>query len=67
MNRRIEELLGSFWVKIPDQLSRVFDVAEHHRDLLAFAFQGTARGEDFLGEMLWGVGEGWLFLPPYRG
>ncbi len=39
---RIEELLGGFRIKVPDQLGRVFDVGKHDGDLFAFAFQGAA-------------------------
>ena len=54
---RVQELLGSLGVAIPDQLGGVFDVSEQHRDLLAFAFQGTARGEDLLGQIGRRVGQ----------
>ncbi len=59
---RVEELLGGFRVEIPDQLGRVFDVGEQHRDLLAFACQGATGGEDLLCEMGRGIGEGRAFL-----
>jgi hypothetical protein len=52
VNGRVEELLGGFRVEVPNQLGGVFDVTEHHRDLLALAFQGTAGGKDFLGQVL---------------
>ena len=55
---RIEELLGGFGIEAPDEFRRVFEVGKEHRDLLAFPFQGTAGGEDFLREIGRGVGEG---------
>jgi hypothetical protein len=45
---RIEEPLSGFGVEVTDQLRRAFEVGEQRRDLFAFAFQGTARGQDFL-------------------
>ena len=33
-------------------------VTEEYRHLLAFAFQGTAGGEDFLSQVLWGIDQG---------
>ncbi len=56
---RIEKFLRLFRVQVGDQLGRVFDVGKADGHLLAFAFQGTAGGEDFLCEMLRCVGDGW--------
>jgi methylase of polypeptide subunit release factors len=58
MQGGVQHLLGGFGVKVPDQLGRVFDVGEQHRDLLALAFEGAARGEDLLGEIGGRVGAG---------
>jgi hypothetical protein len=55
---RVEELLGGFGVEPANQLGRIFQVGEQHGDLLAFAFQRAAGGEDFLCEIGRGVGEG---------
>ena len=57
MQGGVQELLGGLRVEILDELGRVFDVGEQHRDLLAFAFQGAAGGQDLLGEIRWGVGQ----------
>jgi hypothetical protein len=58
VNGRVEEFLSVFWVKVSDEFSGVFDVSKQHRDLLTFAFQGTARGQNFLGEILRCIGDG---------
>jgi hypothetical protein len=58
VNGRVKEFLSIFRVEVSDEFSGVFDVGKQHGDLLAFTFQGTARGEDFLGEILGGVGDG---------
>ena len=44
------------------QGSGVGQIAEQHRDLLAFALQGTAGGQNLLSEVRWGVGEWLTFL-----
>ena len=54
---RVEELLGVFGIETADQLHRVFEVGKQHRDLLAFAFQGTTGGEDLLGQIGGRVGQ----------
>ena len=55
---RIEELLGGFGVEAGEEFRGIFEVGKQHGDLLAFAFQRAAGGQDFLGEIGWGVGEG---------
>ena len=55
----IEELLGGFRVEAADEFRRVFEVGKHHRDVLALAFQGGARGASFVREMWWRVGKGY--------
>ena len=57
VQRRIEEPLGGFRVEVADQLGRAFEVGKEHGDLLALAFQGTAGGQDFLGEIGRRVGQ----------
>ena len=56
VNGRVEELLGGFGVEVLDELGGVFDVGKQHRDLLAFAFEGSAGGKNLLGQMQRGVG-----------
>ena len=53
----IEELLGGFGIKAPNEFRRVLKVGKEDRDLLAFAFEGGAGGEDLLGQMRGGVAE----------
>ncbi len=60
MDSRIEEFLGIFRVEVGDQLGRIFDVGKEDGDLLAFAFEGTAGGEDFFREILGCIGDWWL-------
>ena len=57
LHGRIEELLGGFGIEAADEFGRVFEVGKQHRDLLAFAFQGGAGGEDLVGQMGWGIGQ----------
>jgi hypothetical protein len=57
MDGGIEEFLGIFGVEVFDQLGGVFDVGKQNGDDLAFALKGIARGQDFVGQILWGVGE----------
>jgi hypothetical protein len=53
--KKLPRLLG---VAIREQLHRSFQVGEEHRDLFALAFDGGLRGEDPIGEVLWGVALG---------
>ena len=55
---RIEELPGLFRITVGQQFHRALEVRKEHGDLLAFAFQGAAGGENLLGQIGWGVGEG---------
>ena len=50
MNRRIQELLSGFRVKVFDQLGRVLDVGEQDGDLLALTLQGIAGGQNLIGQ-----------------
>ena len=53
----VQQLLGGFWIEAADELRRIFDVGEEHRDLLAFTFQSTLRSQDLLGEIRRGIGQ----------
>ena len=63
--------LGGFRVEVTNRRSS-FEVGKQHRHLFALAFQGTARGQDFLGEIGRRVGKGrrdledWLAARPPR-
>ena len=60
LQHRIEELARLFGIAVGEQFHRALEVRKQHRDLLAFAFQGTAGGQDLLREIGGGVGEGGL-------
>jgi len=60
MQGRIEELLGGFGIETPDEFRGVLEIGKEHGHLFAFACQDTARGQDFLREIRWGIGEGGL-------
>ena len=64
---RIEELLGGFGIEAADEFRRVFKVGKEHRDLLALALKHTLGGQDLLGEIRRGVGEGGTRLVDGRG
>jgi hypothetical protein len=53
---RIEELSGFLGVAVGEQFHGPLEVGEEHRDLFALAFESALGGEDFLGEVLRGVG-----------
>jgi hypothetical protein len=53
----IEELPGFFGVAVGQEFHRAFEVGKQHGDLLALAFEGTTRGENFLREIGRGVGQ----------
>jgi hypothetical protein len=55
---RVQESLGLFRVEVADQFGGAFEVGKQHRHLFALAFEGTARGEDFLCEIGWRVAQG---------
>ncbi len=52
----VEELPGLLGVAVGEELHRALEVGEEDRDLLALAFEGTLGRQDFLGEVLRGVG-----------
>jgi len=58
MNGRVEELLGGFRIKTPDEFRRIFEVGKEHGDLLALTCQGVLGGEDLLREIGRRVGKG---------
>jgi hypothetical protein len=53
----VEKLLGRFRIEALDEPGRVLDVGKEHGDLLAFACQGSAGGEDLLGQVGRRVGQ----------
>jgi hypothetical protein len=55
LEHRIDEPTRLLGVAVSEQLHRALEVGEKDRDLLALALEGTARGEDFLGEVFGGV------------
>jgi len=58
LQRGIEEALRGFGVEVTDQLRRAFEVGKQDGDLLPFAFQRTARGEDLLRQIGWSIRQG---------
>jgi hypothetical protein len=54
----IKEVPGFLRITIGQQCHGALHVGKQHRDLLPFAFQRTAGGEDFLREIRRGVAEG---------
>ena len=52
VQRRVQELAGLFRIEARDQFGRALEIGKEHGDLLALAFQGAARGEDLLGQIL---------------
>src|SRR3989454_5115895 len=55
---RVQDLARLLGVPVGEQLHGALYVGEEHGDLLALAFQGGPGGEDFLGQVLRGVGLG---------
>ena len=51
----VEELPGLLGIAVGQQLHRALQIGKEHRDLLALAFQGTAGGEDLLGQVWRGI------------
>src|SRR5262249_30561006 len=51
----VEQLACFLRVPVGQQLHRALEVGEEHGDVLAFTLKGSLRGQDLLGEMLWGV------------
>jgi hypothetical protein len=56
----IEELSCLFWITVSKEFQRAFEVRKEDSDLLAFAFEGTAGGQDLLREIRGRIGEGGL-------
>jgi hypothetical protein len=55
VQRRVQELAGLFWIETLDQLGGALEVSKEYSHLFPFAFQGSARRENFLGEIGWCV------------
>jgi len=60
LEEAIENLMPLFRIDLLGQFHRAFDVGEQHGDLLALAFEGGLRLQDFVGEVLGRVGTGGL-------
>ena len=58
LQHRVEEPSGLLRIALGQQFHRALQIRKEHRDLFALAFQRAARGEDFLGEIGGGVGQG---------
>jgi hypothetical protein len=48
----VQDLAGFLGIPVSEKFHRALEVSEQHRDLLALAFKGALRGEDFLYEVL---------------
>jgi hypothetical protein len=63
----IEDLARLLGIAVGEQLHRALEVGEQDSDLLALTFEGGLGREDFLGEVLRGVGRGrsrrYAYLP----
>ena len=53
----VEQLPGLLRVALGQEFQRTFEIRKQHGDLLALAFEGTARGENFFGQVGRRVGE----------
>jgi hypothetical protein len=53
---RVEEFLGIFRVKVPNQLGGVFDVGKQDGDDLALTLKAGLGGQDFFSQVRRGVG-----------
>jgi hypothetical protein len=51
----VEDPVPLLRIELLRQLHRPLHVGEENRDLLALTFDGTARGENLVGEMLRGI------------
>src|SRR5439155_24469889 len=56
LEEAVHDPVPVFWVELLGELHRALHVGEEDGDLLALAFEGGARGEDFLGQVLGRVG-----------
>jgi hypothetical protein len=52
----IHDRMSLFGIDLVGEVHRAFHVGEEHRHLFPLAFEGAARGEDLLGEVLRGIG-----------
>ena len=57
MQGGVEELPGSLRIEVGNQLGGAFEVSKEDGDLLALAFKHAAGRQNFLGQVLGGVGE----------
>ena len=55
---RVQKPPRFFRVETLNQLRRTFQVGKHDGNLLALPLQGTARGENFFGQILGRIGQG---------
>ncbi len=58
LQHRVEQLARVLGGAVGQQFHGALEVGKQHGDLLPFAFQGTAGGEDFLRQIRWSVAEG---------
>src|SRR4029453_16320749 len=58
----VQERLGGFRVEVFNELGGILDVGKQNSHLLAFVFQGAARGEDLFGQIWRGIRQGSPFL-----
>ena len=59
----VEQLAGLLGIAVGQEFHGAFEVGKQHRDLFAFAFQGTTRGQELLGQIGGRVRE---WCPPRR-
>ena len=60
----VDDVVHDLGVELLGEGGETRHVREQHRDLLALAFQGTARGENFLGQVFRRIGERCLLRGP---
>ena len=58
----IQQGMHVFGTKAFGNRGRVRQITEQHRDLFPFPFQSASRGQNFLGEVFGGVGQGFSFV-----
>jgi hypothetical protein len=55
LQHRVEELPRLLGIAVGQQLHGALQVGKQHGDLLAFTFEGSLGGEDFLGQIPRGI------------
>jgi len=55
LDHGVEELAGFLRSAVGQQLHGAFQISKQHGALLALAFEGSLRGEDFLGQIPRGI------------